>query len=154
MPACCAQGGPQYTPRMVLLDLSGSLGAAPPPAASVAGASCRTVCMWDRPFLYIICHRPEASDSGLAAGTSAAAEAQAGGPPAVLDTWEGRHEVHRAERIARSAFVEQLDLESDAPFEGGRFSKFVGADCNRADWRVDWRLPLTSGGRRTHQRGV
>lgn len=105
-------------------------------------------------ILYIICHRSEASDSGLAAGTSAAAEAQAGGPPAVLDTWEGRHEVHRAERIARSAFVEQLDLESDAPFEGGRFAKFVGANCYRANWRVDWRLPLTSGGRRTNQRGV
>ena len=40
------------------------------------------------------------------------------GAAAALDTWQGRQEVHRAERIPRSAFVQQLDWETDAPFEG------------------------------------
>ena len=55
----------------------------------------------------------------MTAGATASGAAADAGAAAALDTWQGQQEVHRAERIPRSAFVQQLDWESDAPFEGG-----------------------------------
>lgn len=51
----------------------------------------------------------------LRAGVSASGAAPSEpSPPA---TWSGRTVVHRTDRIPRSHFVQQLDDETDAPFE-------------------------------------
>jgi hypothetical protein len=52
-------------------------------------------------------------------GASAPGATADAGAAEALDTWQGRQEVHRTERIPRSAFVQQLDWETDAPLEGG-----------------------------------
>eukprot|EP00887_Chlorella_sp_A99_P006240 scaffold3.g6240.t1 len=66
-------GQPTYTPRLVLFDLSGSLG-----GASGAGS------LYQEPP----------------------------GPP-VVATWRGRHEVHRAPPVAKSAFAAALEEEEE-----------------------------------------
>jgi hypothetical protein len=54
----------------------------------------------------------------VTAGATAPGGTADAGAAVALDTWQGRQDVHRAERIPRSAFVQQLDWETDAPFEG------------------------------------
>ena len=55
---------------------------------------------------------------GFVTGCNASAAALDAGSVSVSNTWSERTEVHRAERIPRSGFAEQLDLETDEPFEG------------------------------------
>ena len=50
---------------------------------------------------------------------SPAGQADAAAHAAGSDTWDGRTEVHRAERIPRSEYVQQLDQEDDADPAGG-----------------------------------